>query len=639
VAETEGNPFFIGELVRHLMEEGHLARGTDGRWATDRPLRDLQVPDTVRDVIVRRLSRLSNDARDLLRVACAFEGPFRFDVTALVARLDDEAALDAVDDALAAQLLVPAGAEDTYLFRHALIRHTLYGQLGPSRRLRLHRQVAVALESASGQRPTPTQAGEIAGQYHRSAALPGAERGVEAALAAADHAQTSGGHDEAIRFLRMALDLLPAQDPLRPRLAGRLAIVLAWALAYDEAVAVAIDAGTAIAEREGNAAAADYLADAMYTCAMAGGSVSAWDLARRGLLYAEKHDLTWARLVSFDDERRAAENPEHPGIPIDSAERRQSARIIRRAPRDPMGPAPLEAVYDTRDEALKSTNLTVLAYWAGDYRRALPLYEAETAQAETLGRWARAARGWSYITTLRLALGDTIGAQASLHQADALAARLGRPLPQLLNAKDTLTWVADSGWDQLAGAVGAITASTDPGLAWALGPLHATQARALARIGRTDEALTHLQQVNPWLERAPAWTNCLPVIACHAAEALWLLERTDGAEIIERALRDKVIRPDFRSPNVDGRLSLARLCALSGRHDEAASWWADARRVLTEQKALPLLAVCDHDEGLMYRRRGEHLQACPLLDAAHRQFARLGMTAWIRRLEDFAKQR
>ena len=635
-AETGGNPFFIAELARHLIEEGHLYRDPDGRWTTDRPLRELDVPDTVRDVISRRLSRLSEDARQVLRVACIFEGPFRFDVIASVARLDADAALDAVDDAIAAQLILPAGADDTYRFHHALIRHTLYRQLGSSRRLRLHRQVAGALEAAAGGSLTPAQAGEIAAEYHRSAALPGAAKGADAALAAADHAQASGGHDEALRFLRIALDLLPEQDPRRPRLTGRLGIVLAWALRYDEAVTVAIDAGTAIAETEGNAAAADYLAEAMYACAMAGGSVQAWELAGRGLLYAENHDLTWARLVSFDDERRSATNPDYPGIPIDSAERRESAAIIRQAPRDPMGPAPMEAVYDTREEALQSPNLTVLTYWAGDYRRALSGYETETAQAERAGRWARAARGWSYITALRAALGDIEGALASVKQAETLAARLGRLVPQLFGAKDALTHALDTGWEELASAFEAVIASSDPGLAWTLGPAHAVAARARARLGRTDEALAHLVKLRPWLERAPAWTNMFSAIPCHAAETLWHLQRTDDADVIERTLNDKVIGPDFRIPGVDGRLSLARLCVMTGRDDEAASWFAEARRVLADQGALPLLAVCDHDEALMHLRRGNPRQAAPLVDAARRRFANLGMAAWERRTEELA---
>ena len=77
---------------------------------------------------------------------------------------------------------------------------------------------------------------------------------------------------------------------------------------------------------------------------------------------------------------------------------------------------------------------------------------------------------------------------------------------------------------------------------------------------------------------------------------------------------------------------MARLCGLSGRYDEATSWFTDARRVLTDQGARPLLAISDYDEALMLLRRGgPHAEgARPLLDAARRQFELLGMSGWAR---------
>jgi class 3 adenylate cyclase len=205
--ETKGNPFFVKELLRYLIEEGKLYQGPDGRWMTTGPLRDLDIPRSVRDVVGRRLSRLAEPANQLLGVASAFEGDFRFDLVAGVAELSEGVALDALDEALAAQLVQPAGDGNSCAFTHALVRHTIYAELSPPRRLRLHRRVAEALEAAYGSEPSPAQAGEIASQYHRSAGLPGAERGFEPALAAADHAEATGAHEEAARFLRMALDL------------------------------------------------------------------------------------------------------------------------------------------------------------------------------------------------------------------------------------------------------------------------------------------------------------------------------------------------------------------------------------------------------------------------------------------------
>ena len=633
VHQTEGNPFFIRELLRHLQEEGSLYQGPDGRWTTSKPLVQLGVPHRVREVVARRLARLSKATNQLLQAAAAFDGPFRFEVVEAMAGLSESDALDALDEALATHILVPAGPAETYIFVRTLIRQTVYRELSPSRQVRLHRRAAEALEVAAGGRSGPNLAGEIAVQYHHSRSLSGAERGIEPALLAADHAQARGGYDEAITLLRMVLDLLPEGDERHPRLLGRLAIVLAWALAFDEAVALAAEAGDALAEAEGKAAAAEYLSDAAYVTATAGGITQAWDLARTGLTYAGARNVGWARLASFDAERQAAEDPDYHGIPTDTAERREAARILREARLDPLGPGPMEGVFDTRSEAFESGNLVVLTVWAGEAERCLPMAEAEVREALAAGRIARAARGQAQVSACHSALGALDEARAALSDARALADRLGQPVGFVMVAQSSLALATNEGWDELATAVAPLRALRPPALAWIQGWISSVVARAAARRRDETEALSCLESLLPWLERAPAWTCLFPAIAAAAADTLWLLERTDHTEAIEQALRDKVITPDFRCLGTTGHLPLARLCALSGRHDEAVRWFVEARRVLAEARARPVLAICDHDEALMYARRagpGDTERARPLLEAATAQFETLGMTGWLR---------
>src|SRR5205814_8459484 len=139
--------------------------------------------------------------------------------------------------------------------------------------------------------------------------------------------------------------------------------------------------------------AANFLSEVAYACAMAGSWPHAWALAPKGLGYTgTKRDVAWARLVMFDHQRREAEDAEYPGIPLDTPERAEAAAILRAARLDPMGPAPMEAVFASRDEALTSTNLVVLGYWCGDMAGALPLYMAEVEKALAKGQLARAAR-------------------------------------------------------------------------------------------------------------------------------------------------------------------------------------------------------------------------------------------------------
>ena len=549
-----------------------------------------------------------------------------------LAGLAEDEGLDALDEIVAAQILEPRGAE-SYAFTHALIRHALYDGLTPSRRSRLHRRVAEALEGAHGTAAQATAA-EIAVQYHRSAALLGAERGVDYALEAAGRAQETGAHDEAATFVRMALDMLPGGDDRRPRLLGRLGIVLGWALAFDEAAEVASQAGDAIAEVESKQAAAEYLSDAAYVCAQAGGTGPSWTLARHGLNYASSRDTAWARLVAFDHQRREAEDPEYPGIPIDSAERRESAAILRSAHLDPLGPAPMEAAFESLEEAGSSANLILLILWAGEYRSCLPLLQSEAEEAESLGRLLRSARAWASVSYCQGALGRLVEARESFEKAQALAARLGAPVPGILYPQQLLCAAVGEGWEPLAGTFAFLASSRDPGLAWALGFVYAGQCQAAAHLGQPEEALGALGRLVPWLERAPAWTIGFSNMVCGAAEALWLLERLDHGDVVERVLREKLLPADFRYAMVDSRLSLARLCALTGRHDEATEWFAEARRVLDEQQARPLRAICDYDEALMHARRagpGDAGRARPLLEAAQAQFEAIGMTGWIRR--------
>src|SRR5262249_7718367 len=165
-------------------------------------------------------------------------------------------------------------------------------------------------------------------------------------------------------------------------------------------------------------------------------------------------------------------------------------------------------------------------------------------------------------------------------------------------------------------------------------------ARSHARMGRVEPAIRRLASVLPAIERAPGWALHYPRLACDAAETLWLSARTDHIEVIERNLRAKVVEPDFRYPMMDGRLALARLCALQQRSDEAADWFARARTVLDEQGARPLRAIVDYDEALMYARRdaaGDRERARPLVDSALAQFRTLGMPGWIRRAEALLK--
>lgn len=218
--ETNGNPFFMGEVVRHLMETGV-------RYAD---VSRVGLPDGVREVVTRRLSRLSPEASRVLEVA-AVCGP---QVSTVVleeiadARPADSSrsVLDGVDEALRAGVLVEVDA-GVVEFAHALVRQTLYWGLSGARRVHLHRQVGEVLERSHWGSDQPALLA-----YHFGEAAPegGATKAIDYTLAAADDALRRLAVEEAADLLRTGLGVLDRHGPADPARHCELLVRLAEAL-------------------------------------------------------------------------------------------------------------------------------------------------------------------------------------------------------------------------------------------------------------------------------------------------------------------------------------------------------------------------------------------------------------------------
>ena len=211
--KTQGNPFYVEELVRHLDESGGV-------------LDDDAVPDSVRDTIARRLLRLPDEARRLLGIAAVCGAEFR-NVT--IARAAD-VGIDAVDDTM--ELATRSGVVEErpasvgeYGFSHALIQTVLRDGLGSARRARVHRRIGEALMETGG------DDGEIA-RHLLAAAADGSDPvpGAEAALRAASDAVRRYTYDDAVALLEGARATLDVHELTDDRLACRVALALARAL-------------------------------------------------------------------------------------------------------------------------------------------------------------------------------------------------------------------------------------------------------------------------------------------------------------------------------------------------------------------------------------------------------------------------
>ena len=203
---TEGNPFFMTEIIR-LLAERRLATGepdTSGPDASGPG--GLEIPQSVLEVIGQRLNRLSTGCESVLTTAAVIGRQFDFRLLGILSEETSEAQLLAsMDEGLATYLIqeVP-GQGDRYQFSHALVQQTLRERLSTSRRVRLHARIGETLETLYGD-----QLGEHAAElaYHFAEAVPvaGASRLVKYAMLAGERALEAHAHEEALEHFQRGL--------------------------------------------------------------------------------------------------------------------------------------------------------------------------------------------------------------------------------------------------------------------------------------------------------------------------------------------------------------------------------------------------------------------------------------------------
>ena len=209
--ETAGNPFFTAELLRHLGETGGIVLGADGRWSLAGEFDDLGLPSSVRDVVGRRVERLGAEALRVLCLAAVIGREFDIRVLATLADIDEDPLLDLMDAGVSAAVLVEGGAADRYRFAHALVQHSLYDELSPSRRARAHQRVAETIESQVGTEDAAALA-ELAHHWVAATRPADLDKALGYVRRAGDAARDALAPDDAIRWYQQALDLLARQD-------------------------------------------------------------------------------------------------------------------------------------------------------------------------------------------------------------------------------------------------------------------------------------------------------------------------------------------------------------------------------------------------------------------------------------------
>jgi transcriptional regulator with XRE-family HTH domain/tetratricopeptide (TPR) repeat protein len=243
--QTEGNPLFVQEIARYLVEEGLFKIKIQTHPSNSGPgeLLSSPVPEGVRDVIGRRLSKLSAECNQALSAAAVIGREFGLQTLQQVTDLDEEVLVEALEQAHRMHVLDDASVagEVRFRFNHALFRQTLYEELFTPRRLRLHQRVARVLEAQYSSH-LEEHAAELSEHFAQSSDATDLGKARQYAEMAAAKATRVSAHGEAVRYLRSALHLLDLVGEDIPQ--TRLDLVLA----LGEAMLAAGDARTVLDE-------------------------------------------------------------------------------------------------------------------------------------------------------------------------------------------------------------------------------------------------------------------------------------------------------------------------------------------------------------------------------------------------------
>jgi tetratricopeptide (TPR) repeat protein len=228
---TDGNPFFIEELYRHLVERGKLMDST-GEFRKDFNLAEVDVPQSLRLVIGRRLARISDEARKILGTAAVIGRSFTFDLLEASTNMDADSLLDYVEEAEKAGLIYSALGypEASFQFSHELIRNAVLSELSAPRRQRIHLSVVDGIERVHAN-ALEDHAGELAHHLWQASRAADADKTVRYLALAAQQALKQSAYEGALRYLLNALELLKSLPYSLERARRELDIQIEYGLA------------------------------------------------------------------------------------------------------------------------------------------------------------------------------------------------------------------------------------------------------------------------------------------------------------------------------------------------------------------------------------------------------------------------
>jgi len=647
--KTDGNPLFVGEVVRLLTTEDSLESMSE----TDAWRR--MVPESIREVIRRRLRHLSENCR-LVLVLSAVLGR-EFDLAALeqVSDVSGDQLLEVLDEAARERIVTDVpGQPGQMRFAHVLIRDTVYDDLAPGRRVQLHRRIGDALEELYADNLEPHLA-ELAHHFYESARPAVATKALDYARRAGEQSLRQLAYEDAARLFAMALrifDTIESPDDTT-RCELDLALGDAYGRAGDTARSKEMYREAArLAEELG-------LAEHLGRAALGYGGRLIWDVSRDDEYLSTLLERALDLLPGEDTELSVRLLARLAGGPLrdsraDSSRREalgaEALEVARRIGEPSTLAYGLQGYIGSRhtpdfppDQAALALELIRVSLAAGDLERALDGHELHLASA--------------------IELGDIGSARADLQAMTRLAEQLNQPAQRWLVAVNrTLLALLEGRFDEAERLLTETRFGGDRTQTWSARVSHGLQLYMLRREqGRLDEVVELVRQSAHEHATYPIWRCVLvdvmtalgsdearadfdalaadrfarlpfdeewEVSLCLLAEAAARLDDPLQAEVLYELLLPYADRIAVSYPEISvGPVArfLAILASTVGRDQEAERHSLDAIALSARIGARPSLAHSQLDYARALIGRGDDGGAAKAIAAALTTYEDLGM--------------
>jgi predicted ATPase len=286
--ESQGYPFFVEEVYRHLIDEGKVFDEV-GRFRTDLKLDESHVPENVRLIISRRLERLDENEKRALAAAAVTGRSFSFQLLTAVSRIDIDELFTVIEKAQQMGIIVPSseGPERPFSFRHEVVRQTVLAAISAPRQQRMHASVAEAIERLSPE-AVNERAGEITDHLLKAGSFADRQTLVRWLTLAGKSALSAAAFEEARWNFRSALSQQGAVEAWGSAdLLASLAMAERGLDLWDAAIAhlrEVLEIYISLGDREMVSRSFTELSDAFI---WAGRFQEATETARRGLTYLQ----------------------------------------------------------------------------------------------------------------------------------------------------------------------------------------------------------------------------------------------------------------------------------------------------------------------------------------------------------------